>query len=125
MVIATQNPFEFEGTYPLPESQLDRFLIRISMGYPAREDERRVLATHRAGEPVESLTPVLDGQQILQIQQMVREVMVDDAISDYMLDIVEATRSCGELHVGVSTRGVLSLYRAGPSRLRCWMVAIM
>ena len=115
MVIATQNPFEFEGTYTLPESQLDRFLLRISMGYPAREDERRVLATHRAGEPVELLTPVLDGDQILQLQQMVREVAVDDAIADYMLDIVEATRNCSELHIGVSTRGALSLYRAAQS----------
>jgi MoxR-like ATPase len=115
MVIATQNPFEFEGTYTLPESQLDRFLIRISMGYPAREDERRVLATHRAGEPVESLTPVLDGSQILQLQNLVRDIAVDDAISDYMLDIVDATRRCDELHIGVSTRGALSLYRASQS----------
>lgn len=115
MVIATQNPFEFEGTYTLPESQLDRFLIRISMGYPAREDERRVLATHRGGEPVEALTPVLDSHQILLLQKMVRGVSVDDAIADYMLDIVEATRQCSELHVGVSTRGALSLYRASQS----------
>ncbi len=91
MVIATQNPFEFEGTYTLPESQLDRFLLRISMGYPAREDERRVLSTHRSGEPVESLAPVLSGEQILQLQQIVRDVAVDDTIADYMLDIVEAT----------------------------------
>ena len=115
MVIATQNPFEYEGTYTLPESQLDRFLLRISMGYPAREDERRVLATHRLGEPVDQLTPVLDGPQILQLQQVVREVAVDDAIADYMLDVVEATRNCDDLHVGVSTRGALSLYRAAQS----------
>ncbi len=115
MVIATQNPFEFEGTYTLPESQLDRFLLRISMGYPAREDERRVLVTHRSGEPVESLAPVLSGDQILQLQHMVRDVAVDDAIADYMLDIVEATRNCDELRVGVSTRGALSLYRAAQS----------
>ncbi len=115
MVIATQNPFEFEGTYTLPESQLDRFLLRISMGYPAREDERRVLATHRFGEPVETLAPVLDGEQILQLQHLVRDVVVDDAIADYMLDIVEATRKCDELRIGVSTRGALSLYRAAQS----------
>ncbi len=112
MVIATQNPFEFEGTYTLPESQLDRFLLRISMGYPSREDERRVLATHRGGEPVDSLTPVLESRSIPQLQQMVRDVTVDDTLADYMLDIVEATRQCSELHVGVSTRGALSLYRA-------------
>ena len=93
MVIATQNPFEFEGTYTLPESQLDRFLLRISMGYPDRDDERRVLATHRRGEPVEDLKPVLDCEQILQLQNRVRDITVDDSISDYMLDIVEARAS--------------------------------
>lgn len=112
MVIATQNPFEFEGTYALPESQLDRFLVRISMGYPERADERRVLSTHRLKEPVEDLQPVLNAAQILQLQRKVREVTVDDAIAEYMLDIVELTRRCDELHVGVSTRGALSLYRA-------------
>jgi MoxR-like ATPase len=112
MVIATQNPFEFEGTYTLPESQLDRFLLRISMGYPARADERRVLSTHRLKEPVEDLTPVLSCGQILQLQRKVREIAVDDTIADYMLDIVELTRRCDELHAGVSTRGALSLYRA-------------
>lgn len=115
MVIATQNPFEFEGTYALPESQLDRFLLRTSMGYPERAEERRVLVTHRAGEPVANLKPVLDCQQILQLQKTVRQVSVDDSIAEYMLDIVEATRQCPELHVGVSTRGVLSLYRAAQS----------
>jgi MoxR-like ATPase len=112
MVIATQNPFEFEGTYTLPESQLDRFLLRISMGYPDREDERQVLVTHRHGEPVDQLTPVLSSEQICELQDKVREVEVDDSVSDYMLDIVEATRQSDDLHVGVSTRGALSLYRA-------------
>ena len=112
MVIATQNPFEFEGTYPLPESQLDRFLIRISMGYPEREDERHVLSSHRAGEPVDELQPALSSEQIISLQHMVRQVSVDDAIYEYLLDIAEATRNCDELHVGVSTRGVLCLYRA-------------
>jgi MoxR-like ATPase len=112
MVIATQNPFEFEGTYMLPESQLDRFLLRISMGYPSRDDERRVLATHRLREPVDELEPVLNCDQILRLQHQVREVAVEDSIADYMLEIVEVTRRCDELHIGVSTRGALSLYRA-------------
>lgn len=112
MVIATQNPFEFEGTYALPESQLDRFLIRISMGYPDREAERQVLSTHREGEPVEDLQPVLDCDEVNALQQEVRGVAVEDSIYGYLLDIVQATRNCGELHVGVSTRGALSLYRA-------------
>ena len=112
MVIATQNPFEFEGTYALPESQLDRFLLRISMGYPDREAERQVLTSHREGEPVDTLDPVLTGEQIVDLQAEVRRVTVEDSIYDYLLDIVETTRSTDELHVGVSTRGALSLYRA-------------
>jgi MoxR-like ATPase len=112
MVIATQNPFEFEGTYALPESQLDRFLLRISMGYPDREAERQVLSSHREGEPVNQLQPVLNGSQVLALQQEVRRVAVEESLYDYLLDIVEATRRCAELQVGVSTRGALSLYRA-------------
>jgi len=112
MVIATQNPFEFEGTYPLPESQLDRFLMRISMGYPDRESERQVLAIHRSSQPVDALQPAVDTEQVLQLQRAVREVAVDDSINEYLLDIVDATRECEELHVGVSTRGALCLYRA-------------
>ena len=112
IVIATQNPFEFEGTYALPESQLDRFLLRISMGYPDREAERQVLSSHRDGEPVNRLQPVLQGDQVLELQQAVRHVTVEDSLYDYVLDIVEATRRCEELQVGVSTRGALSLYRA-------------
>jgi len=112
MVIATQNPFEFEGTYALPESQLDRFLLRISMGYPDREAERQVLASHREGEPVEQLQPVLSCEQIVELQKGVRQVAVEASLYDYILDIVEVTRRCEELHVGVSTRGGLSLYRA-------------
>lgn len=112
LVIATQNPFEFEGTYPLPESQLDRFLLRISMGYPSRDDERRVLSSHRDGQPVDDLQAVLTSDEVARLQQGVRQVTVEDSISDYLLDLVETTRRCDELHVGVSTRGALSLYRA-------------
>ncbi|MFO0915446.1 MAG: MoxR family ATPase [Pirellulales bacterium] len=112
MVIATQNPFEFEGTYPLPESQLDRFLMRISMGYPSREDELRVLHQHRLGEPVDRLQSVVHCEDIDVLQQAVRGVEVSPEIDHYLLDIVEATRRSEELNVGVSTRGTLSLYRA-------------
>ena len=112
IVIATQNPFEFEGTYALPESQLDRFLLRISMGYPDRDAERQVLASHREGEPVEHLKPVLSCAQVVTLQNAVRQVAVEASIYDYLLDIVEITRKSEELHVGVSTRGALSLYRA-------------
>ncbi|MEZ6100998.1 MAG: MoxR family ATPase [Pirellulaceae bacterium] len=115
MVIATQNPFEFEGTYPLPESQLDRFLMRLSMGYPGREHELRVLASHRSGEPIAELTPVVDPAQVVQLQTAVRDVTVEDSIQEYLLEVVDATRNCEELHVGASTRGALCLYRAAQS----------
>ena len=115
LVIATQNPVEFEGTYPLPESQLDRFLLRIPVGYPSRDVERRILATHRGGEPVDALGPVLDCGQVLGLQEAVRGIEVEDSINAYLLDIVAATRNCDELHVGASTRGALSLYRAAQS----------
>jgi len=115
LVLATQNPYEFEGTYVLPESQLDRFMIRLKMGYPVRSEERRLLVTHRAGEPVESLRPVLTAADVLRLQAAVRAVRVDDALADYLLDIVHATRRGDELHVGVSTRGALTLYRASQS----------
>ncbi|RIK77384.1 MAG: ATPase [Planctomycetota bacterium] len=112
MVIATQNPYEFEGTYPLPESQLDRFLLRIALGYPDRDDESQILANHRQGEPVDRLEPVLDCAQIGDLQRRVREVTVSEAVHEYLIDIVHKTRECDEVHVGVSTRGALCLYRA-------------
>jgi MoxR-like ATPase len=119
MVIATQNPFEYEGTYTLPESQLDRFLVRISMGYPSRAEERRVLSTHRQGEPVQHLDSVLTSDAVTRLQEAVRQVAVEDSIYDYLLDVVDATRKCEELHVGVSTRGALSLYRASQALALC------
>ncbi|WP_435006305.1 AAA family ATPase [Tundrisphaera lichenicola] len=112
LVIATQNPYEFEGTYVLPESQLDRFMIRLQMGYPVRSEERRLLVTHRSGEPVETLRPVITGHDVRRLQMAVRKVRVDDAMAEYLLDIVHATREGEELHVGVSTRGALTFYRA-------------
>ncbi len=112
MVIATQNPMEFEGTYPLPESQLDRFLMRVSVGYPPPAEELEALASHRRGEPVDSLEPVLSCEQVLEMQAAVREVRVDPSIARYLLDVVHATRASGDFHVGVSTRGALAYYRA-------------
>ena len=115
IVLATQNPYEFEGTYVLPESQLDRFMIRLKMGYPIRSEERKVLSSHREGEPVEQLRPVLTGEDIQRLQQAVRQIRVEDSLADYLLDIVHATRRGDELNVGVSTRGALTLYRAAQS----------
>jgi MoxR-like ATPase len=112
MVLATQNPFEFEGTYVLPESQLDRFMMRVRMGYPERSQERGILKSHRVGEPVESLHAVLRAADVTRLQQAVRTVRVDDALADYLLEIVHLTRESPDLSVGVSTRGALTLYRA-------------
>ncbi|MFG0286765.1 MAG: AAA family ATPase [Rhodopirellula sp. JB044] len=111
MVIATQNPFEYEGTYALPESQLDRFLLRTSIGYPVREIERSVLSTHQAGEPVNDLQSVITPADILSVQSEVGRVRFDESLTDYLLDIVNATRSHEAFQVGVSTRGALSFYR--------------
>jgi MoxR-like ATPase len=119
MVIATQNPPEFAGIYPLPESQLDRFLLRISVGYPDRAREMEILTSHRDGEPVDDLGPALESEQICAIQQAVRKVAVDEAINHYLLDIAEATRRSEDLQVGVSIRGVLALYRAS----QAWALA--
>jgi MoxR-like ATPase len=112
LVIATQNPHEFEGTYPLPESQLDRFLLRLKVGYPGREAERAILVQHREGEVVEKLQPVLQPADVTALQEYVRTVRVDPAIAEYVLDLVGATRGHAELALGASTRGALALYRA-------------
>jgi len=111
LVVATQNPHEFEGTYPLPESQLDRFLIRVKVGYPNREAERAILTQHRAGEPVEKLEPVLQPADVIALQEYVRTVRVDEAISEYILDLIGETRRHQELALGASIRGALALYR--------------
>jgi MoxR-like ATPase len=115
-VIATQNPFEFEGTYPLPENQLDRFTLCMEVGYPSREAEKQALVLHRQGEPVDQLKPVVSAQQLQELQREVREVKVSDAINDYLMDIVEATRQHDQLSLGLSTRGALTLYRAVQSQ---------
>jgi MoxR-like ATPase len=112
LVLATQNPYEFEGTYPLPESQLDRFLLRLRIGYPDRAAEKAILTAHRAGEPVELLRPVLSGDQVLALQGIVRHVRFAESLSDYVLDLVTATRGHADIYLGASTRAALSLYRA-------------
>jgi MoxR-like ATPase len=112
IVVATQNPYEYEGTYPLPESQLDRFLLRVRIGYPDRAAEREILNCHRDGEPVDRLEPVLNRDDVLQLQQAVRQVRVEKTLGDYILDLLAATRSHPDVYLGGSTRAALSLYRA-------------
>ena len=110
-VVATQNPVESTGTYPLPESQLDRFLIRLSMGYPGREEELDLLRTGGTEPELEQLEPVLDGREVMEMQDLVKEVHISDALLEYLLEVVEATRSHEALALGVSTRGCLSWQR--------------
>jgi len=112
LVLATQNPLEFEGTYPLPESQLDRFLLRIAMGYPPREDERRVLRTRAGGEDVDRLAPVLSRDDALKLVALARTVRVAPAIEDYVLTILDNTRHGGRFALGLSTRAGVALVRA-------------
>ena len=112
MVIATQNPFEFEGTYVLPESQLDRFLMRLSMGYPDREFESQIMKSHQTGDPMDLVSPVCSVEEIVQIRTAVRGVTVEDSLVKYMMDVVNASREASDISVGVSTRGALAWYRA-------------
>jgi len=112
LVIATQNPSEHHGTYPLPESQLDRFLMRVSMGYPDSKAEREILRSEAGTAQLELLEPVLNGADVLEMQQVVREVEVDESLISYALRIVAMTRDSQQFSLGVSPRGSQMLYRA-------------
>jgi MoxR-like ATPase len=112
MVIATQNPIEYEGTYPLPEAQLDRFLMRIKVGYPDRAAGIDILETHGAAEPVDNLAPVLSSDDIVKLQEAVTSIYVAPSLKGYIVDLVEATRHERDLVLGVSPRGALALQRA-------------
>jgi MoxR-like ATPase len=112
MVIATQNPAEHYGTYPLPESQMDRFLMRVSLGYPARAVERELMRDRAGGDPIGRLAPVVDLSTIKVLQDGVETIRVEDALLDYAMAIVEETRRHPSVQLGVSTRGALAWYRA-------------
>jgi MoxR-like ATPase len=116
MVVATQNPFEFEGTYYLPENQLDRFLLRVAVGYPDRASEHRILTLQPSRTRLDELKPVMSGADIVAMQDEVSKVRLDSAVVDYILDIVDATRHDEELHLGVSPRGALALTQAAQAR---------
>lgn len=112
IVLATQNPIEHHGTYPLPESQLDRFMLRLRIGYPGVEDERQILRDRESSDPLDDLRPVMSAAEVLELQRSVADVSVDDALVDYLMRIVAATRNSEMLDLGVSPRGTLSLFRA-------------
>lgn len=115
-VIATQNPVEFHGTYPLPEAQLDRFLLQTSLGYPTPEVEVQVLFEQSKTHPLENLEPVLDGEDVVRLQNQAAEVKVEESVARYMVSLVEATRRHPAVSVGASPRGSLALFRACRAR---------
>ena len=112
MVLATQNPLEYHGTYPLPESQLDRFLMRIRVGYPSASHEKAILQAERSLSAIEHLAPILSGKQVCDIQAQVDQVAIDDALQDYIIEIVKKTRESQWFELGVSPRGSLALQQA-------------
>lgn len=112
IVMATQNPIEHHGTYPLPESQLDRFMLRLRIGYPEAADEKQMLRDREHAEPLDQMQTVMSAEEILELQRAVGEVSVDDAIVDYLMRIVSATRNSEMLDLGASPRGTLALFRA-------------
>jgi MoxR-like ATPase len=111
IVLATQNPIEYEGTFPLPEAQLDRFLLRLQLGYPERLDEIAILKRQRQAHPLEALQTVAQIDELLQLQLAIREVYVDDLLEEYIVGLVTATRHHEDVYLGASARGSLALYR--------------
>jgi MoxR-like ATPase len=116
LVLATQNPIEHHGTYPLPESQLDRFLMRIRMGYPARASEKEIIRNNAGTSGAEQVAALMDAADVTAMQETVSRVRVDDSLLDYALDIIERTRQTEQLSLGVSPRGAVMLHRAAQAR---------
>src|SRR5690606_23473051 len=116
MVLATQNPIEYEGTFPLPEAQLDRFLLRIKLGYPAKKDEIAVLERQQFVHPVEEIEQVVGVDELLAMQQAVKEIYMDDLIKEYIVEVVRQTRVHPEVYLGASSRGALAIYRLSQAR---------
>jgi MoxR-like ATPase len=116
LVMATQNPIEYEGTFPLPEAQLDRFLMRIRLGYPSLNDEVRILEEQQLHHPIENLQPVLKLDELIQVQQVIKNVYVAPAIKRYIVELIRLTRGHNDLYLGSSPRGSLGLFRSGQVR---------
>jgi MoxR-like ATPase len=116
LILATQNPIEYEGTFPLPEAQLDRFLLRIQLGYPSAADEMNVLTSQQIQHPLTTLYQVVSVQELTAAQQAVREVYVADEVKRYIIDLVTATRQHPDVYLGSSPRGSLALFRTAQAR---------
>ncbi len=119
LVLATQNPLEYVGTFPLPESQLDRFMMSLALGYPPREEERSLLLEGGVEEALERMAPVVSRAELLELQRRVPEVQVAEKVADYIVTLAEATRRSGDFLLGVSTRGAQHLYRAAQAAALC------
>ena len=120
LVLATQNPIELEGTFPLPEAQLDRFLLRVRVGYPSEEEEQAILHRFKNDEPLQTLQPVASAEQIVALQQLIRQVSWQPEVERYLLAIIRATRAHSSVSLGVSPRGALALYRACEAYAAMW-----
>ena len=116
MVLATQNPIEYEGTFPLPEAQLDRFLLRIRLGYASKEEEMEILDRQRKVHPIEGITQVVSVEELLWAQEAIKEIYVDELVKNYLVDLVRETRDHPDVYLGSSSRGALALYRLGQAR---------
>jgi MoxR-like ATPase len=111
VVLATQNPIELEGTFPLPEAQIDRFLMKVALGYPSEPDENAILLRYEREDPLETLGPVVQATDLLAMQQQIKEILVEESVRDYVVKVVRATRAHAAVELGVSPRGTLALYK--------------
>lgn len=118
LVIATQNPGESHGTFPLPDAQLDRFLVKINLGYPSRQDERKIMKRFRMEDPLSSVSAVISMDEVLELQEETKHIHISDCIEDYVLDLIEATRKNKWIEVGLSPRATLSLLRAAQAKAK-------
>ena len=112
MVLATQNPIELEGTFPLPEAQIDRFLLRLSLGYPSADDEEAMVERFESADPLASMSPVASAEEVMRMQQMVRQVYISPVLRNYLVQLVRATREHTDVELGASPRATLGLYRS-------------
>lgn len=116
MVMATQNPIEYEGTFPLPEAQLDRFMLRINIGYPGKADEKKILDTQQFKHPIQEIEQVVTVNELIQAQEQVKQVYVDDLIKEYIVNLINMTRDHPDVYLGASPRGSLTLYKTAQVR---------
>jgi MoxR-like ATPase len=111
LVLATQNPIEYEGTFPLPEAQLDRFMMRITLGYPTKADEITILNSQQFAHPIDSLSQIIEVEDLVEAQEAVKKIHLEDSLKEYIVDLVSATRSHAEVYLGASPRGSLALFK--------------